>query len=163
DWFGTRAPSSAQIKGTQAIVEGFMLDHRGWALWDYVGNKTLTAVDQGQLETWRMELSKRFNAIAAFQDVLHFSFNKPVARGFGDSHLQFDAPAHRAFINGAVATLLQTVSALVAQAVEETHAVVARFTDSLLVEGKPKQPTAFIERITSKLNTAFGGANFQVI
>src|SRR5262249_3943565 len=105
DWFGTRAPSSAQIKGTQAIVEGFMLDHRGWALWDYVGNKTLTAVDQGQLETWRMELSKRFNAIAAFQDVLHFSFNKPVARGFGDSHLQFDAPAHRAFINGAVATL----------------------------------------------------------
>jgi hypothetical protein len=156
-----RSLSPEQIKVACAVLEGFVLDHQGWALWDYVGRRTRCSLDEGLLETWRKELWKRFKAIAAFHEVLRHSFNKPVTR-FGEAYFQFDAQAHRSFIDGTVAKLLQTVSALAAQAVEETHAVVGRFEDSLLIEGKPKQTAALVERITSKLAVAFPSSAFNV-
>jgi len=161
DWFGVRSPSPGQVKVAQAVVQGFLLDHREWSLWNFVGRRTRTALDEGLLETCRKELSKRFKAIAAFHEVLRYSFNKPVTQ-FGEAYFQFDAQAHRAFIDSTVAKLLQTVSALAAQAVEETHAVVGRFEDSLLIEGKPKQKAALVERITSKLAVAFPSSAFNV-
>jgi hypothetical protein len=156
-----RSLSPEQVRVARAVLDGFLLDHRGWALWDYVGRATRTALDEGLLDTWRKELSKRFRAIAEFHEVLRHSFNKPVTR-FGESYFQFDAVAHRAFIDGMVAQLLQTVSLLAAQAVEQSHAVVARFSDSLLVEGEPRQTAALVERVAGKLNAAFTGANFNV-
>ena len=160
--YNNRSLSPEQIKVARAVLDGFVLDYRGWALWDYVGRRTRTALDEGLLETWRKELSKRFRAIAEFHEVLRYSFNKPVTR-FGESYLKFDAGAHRAFIDGMVAKLLQAVSLLAAQAVQETHTVVARFCDSLLVEGEPKQTAVLIERIADKLNAAFAGADFNIV
>lgn len=161
DWFGLRVPAPAQIKFARALLQGFLLDHRGWALWNFVGRATRVAVEHDTLELWRKQFSRRFPAVTAFHDVLRHSFNRPVTR-FGDSYLQFDAQAYRHFIDGTVATLMQTVSVLAAQAVEETHAVVARFSDSLLVEGKPKQQAALVERITNKLAAAFPSSSFTL-
>jgi hypothetical protein len=159
--FNVRSLSPEQIKVARAVLEAFVLDHREWDLWNFVGHATRTALDEGLLETWRKELSKRFKAIAAFHEGVRYSFNKPVTR-YGETYFQFDAQAHRSFIDGTVAKLLQTVSALAAQAVEETHAVVGRFEDLLLIEGKPKQKAALIERITGRLKAAFPSSAFNV-
>jgi hypothetical protein len=59
-------------------------------------------------------------------------------------------------------TRLRDISFLAAQAVEQSHAVAARFTDSLLVEGKPKHKDALVERITSKLQAAFPSTSLKV-
>jgi hypothetical protein len=161
--FNVRSLSLSQIKVARAVLDGFVLDHHEWALWDHVGKRTRCSLDEGLLETWRKELSKRFKAIADFHEVLRCSFNKQVTR-FGEVYFQFDAVAHRAFVNRAITELLQTASALAAQAVEQSHAVAARFTDSLLVEGKPNQAqtAALVERITGRLQAAFPSSAFNV-
>jgi hypothetical protein len=115
------------------------------------------------LETWRKELSKRFKAIAAFHEVLRHSFNKPVTR-FGESYFQFDAVAHRAFIDSNVRCLLNRLSALVAIAVEEMlpQSVVARFQEGwLLCEGSNHLAVSATS-IREKLSEACPGGDFHV-
>jgi hypothetical protein len=161
DWFGVRSPSPAQVRLVQAVVEGFLLGHRSWGLWDYVGRHTRQPTDHNTLEIWRVELSKRFPAIQAFHDYLTAAFYKEVASR-GGAHRQFDAQSYRSYIDRNVQRLSNRLSGIVALATEQLFPtkLVARFTDWLLVEGKPNALTS--EKVAERLNAAFSGASFNL-
>jgi hypothetical protein len=161
NWLDVRAPSRSQIKLAEALLQGFLLDYREWALWEYVGHATRQVIHMARLETWRRELAKRYAAIAQFHSVIATEF---FWRSTGTQYRKFDSVAHRRYLDGGTHKLLDYASLIIAQALEAMlpNACVARFNDWLLVEGnKPKTvPTA--EKIERKLVAAFPGSKFQV-
>ena len=162
DFFGVRAPSPQQLRFASAVWHGFVLDHRTWDLWDYVGNNTRAQADMNALETWRAQLSQRYRSITAFHDQLRAAFLKPVAsRDAG--HLQFDERAHRQFIDAQVRKLSNRLSSIVAMAIEETmpQSVVARFENWVLCEAADNDKATLDAKIFSKLQTAFPNSDFQ--
>jgi hypothetical protein len=163
EWFGVRAPSRAQLKLCDAVMEGFLLDYRSWDLWDYVGRATRHLIVHDQLEGWRKELAKRLPAISQFHDVIRSLFYKPVS-SYDHGHLQFDGPAHRRYLDQGMKRLLAHVSMLTALAIDETHPgmTVARFAgdSSLLCEGSPK--AGLTQTIAEKLKEAFADSTFHV-
>jgi hypothetical protein len=161
DWFNVRAPSLAHINVAQAIFEGFLLGKNSWNLWEHVGNTTRAAVEHDHLELWRAELAKRYAAITHFHNALRDFFWRDVS-SHQHGHQQFDAAAHRQYVDREIAKLLDCASSLAAQAIEETAqgVLVARFSDWLLCEGEPK--TVSTEKISEKLAAAFRGSTFKV-
>jgi hypothetical protein len=163
DWFGVRAPSLAQVRLTQAVIDGFLSGHRSWSLWEHVGKHTRQLTDHSTLEVWRVELSKRFPAIQAFHDYLRAAFYKEVNSREG-AYRQFDAQGYRSYIERNMQRLSSRLSGIVALATAELFPtkLVARFTDWVLCEGaKPKSvPTA--EKLERKLREAFPGSRFQI-
>jgi hypothetical protein len=71
--------------------------------------------------------------------------------------LEFDSERHRAYIERETNKLVDAVPLVAAS---ETHGCVARFTDSLLCEGKP--PRSLADKIGAKLKAAFRGSDFNV-
>jgi hypothetical protein len=159
-WTGKRSPSSAQIKLAQAVLDGFLLGHHSWGLWDFVGRHTRQSVDLRSLEVWRKGLAGRYRSIARLHDDVRAFFYRP--SGSHGSY-QFDVTGHRAFIDREIEKLNSGLSLLIAQAIEETFpkAIVARFDDWLLCQGKPKA-AKLAEAIDDKLGTAFPSAKFQL-
>jgi hypothetical protein len=157
-WFGIRHVEPVQMNIAPAVIEGFLLDFRDWALWQHVGRVTRQRVEVDRLESWRKELARGFPAIWNFLETLRGFFLRQVGGNPYETHLTFDSPRHRAYVEREFGILLDAVS-LVAAA--ETDACAARFADSLLVEGKPKPSLA--DKIGEKLARAFGGSEFNVV
>jgi hypothetical protein len=157
DWLGKRAPTPAETKRVEAVVDGWLLGRESWALWDYIGQRTRRAVDHDVLDTWCKSLVERYPGIARFHQYLRDFFWKPAG---ADGYRRFDMTAYHSYIKRELDKLLQAVSLLTAAAIEGE--VVARFQDWLLVQGpKPKSiPTA--ERIERKLSAAFPSARFNI-
>jgi hypothetical protein len=161
DFFGVRAPSLAQIKLAQAVVDGFLLDYRDWPLWEFVGRATRTVQDEGRLASWRKALAARYPRIAGFHSEQRACFYRDVNPGdVRYAHREFDYTRYRAFVDQTLQTLLDQLSALLALGIEETFpgAVMARFQGEVLCEGKPKQRA----EITAHLAAAFPGSTFQL-
>ncbi len=157
--FGVRAPSRAQIKLCDALMQGFLLGLRSWDLWNYVGRVTRQLIQHRDLEIWCNDLAKRYPAIAQFHDVLRDYFWQSVGAGsVYHAHRVFDSARYHSYLDHSLGRLLDCVSAIAALAVEGT--CVARFSDWLLLEGKPKPKLA--DTISEKLETAFAGQSFQV-
>jgi hypothetical protein len=157
EFFSCRSPSRAQVRIAQAVVDAFLFDYRDWQLWQFVGRETRTHVNESRLSAWRMQLSKRYSAIANFLDELRAAHY--VERGFGaESHRVFDSVRHRLFLERTIEKLLDTVGAVTALAIKETcdGALVARFQDSFLCEGEAKQRV----EITAHLVKAFPDSSF---
>ena len=159
DFFNMRAPAQTQLALAQPIFEGFLLGKNSWDLWQHVGNAARVAIEHDHLEVWRKELARRYSAITHFHDTLRGYFFREVS-SHGHGHHQFDAAAHRNYVERELHKLVDFVSLLAAQAVEETGVCMARFSDWLLVEGKPE--TVSTEKISSQLAAAFRGATFNV-
>jgi hypothetical protein len=160
EWIGVRAPSPAQIRLAESVVDGFVRGLRSWGLWEHVGANSRVSLDLAQLETWTKQLSKRYPAIARFHDEIESRFWRSVSTGFGSTYEQHrvsDEPACRAYLESEFARLLDQASLIAAQTIGA--GCVARFDDWLLVEGKIK-PSA--DKIANKLRAAFPGGNFQV-
>jgi hypothetical protein len=157
-WSGRRAPSRAQIKLAQATLDGFLLGHHSWSLWNYVGRVTRQSVDQRSLEVWRKGLAGRYRSIARLHDDLRSFFYRPSGSHGG---YQFDVTGHRQFIDRAIEKLLTVASLLAAVAIEENKGVtVARFQDWLLVEGRAKPK--LVDTIEQRLAAVFPDSDFQV-
>jgi len=158
-WSNARVPSEKQIQLAKSIWSGFLLDYRSWDLWNYVGRHSRQAIDMRCLEAWRAELGKRFPRIARFHEEMRARFWKSA----GADYYQFDERAYFLFVDEQIDTFLTQVSALAAQAVEQTAkgACVGRFQDWLLCEGN-KHKAVLPERVTEKLEAAFSGSTFHV-
>jgi hypothetical protein len=162
EWLGVRAPSPAQINLCEAVLQGFLFDHRGYDLWNFVGRLTRQLTEQQHLEDWRKQLQKRFTKIAAFQSDLRQHFYRQVGGSGGmygtPPHLQFDEVKHRRYMDRELNKLMDHVSRCVAQATE--GACVARFHDFVLAQGKPEPDV--IPKVQEQLAAAFNGATFDV-
>jgi hypothetical protein len=161
DFFSVRAPSLAQIKLAQAVVDGFLLGYREWSLWEFVGRATRTVQDSGRLSGWRKELATRYRAVTVFHEEHRASFYRDVSIGdVRHAHREFDHARYRAFIDRTAQELLDQASALLALAIEEisSGSVVARFQGSVLCECEPKQRA----EIAARLAQAFPGATFPI-
>jgi hypothetical protein len=161
DWFGVRAPFANQIRVAAAIWHGFLLGYNSWGLWDYVGKTSGARTDLLALETWCQGLAKRYPAITQFHAQLRASFYQPVGGNVRDAHFQFDADAHEGFIARIMHSLSNLLSALTAQAIDQTlpDATVARFDDWVLCQGKSNDKLA--GAIDEQLVTAFPGNSFK--
>jgi hypothetical protein len=160
DWTGQRSPSDAQVRLSEAVLHGFLLDYRSWALWDFVGRRTRQTIDVGALEIWHKSLISRYPAIHRFHQDLRSFFFKPAR---ADGYHEFDTRRHSLFVDEATQNLLGILSLLTALAVEDTalDATVARFQDGwLLAQGKPRRTLG--ESVEHKLTGAFPGARFSV-
>jgi hypothetical protein len=157
EWFGVRAPSPEQIKFAAALFDGWALNYKDWALWQFVGRQIRTLPDRALLERWSDELQKRFPRIDVFHRQVAGCFLKPV----GDHH-EFEPARHRRFIDATVLNLSNALSTVVGLTIEgaTSGVLVARFDDWLLLEGKP--PKFLQSRIESELATAFPSASFQI-
>jgi hypothetical protein len=162
EWLGVRAPDRAQINLCEAVLQGFLFDHRGYDLWNFVGRLTRQLTEQQTLEGWRKELQKQFPRIAAFHSHLREYFYRPVGGSGGvygtPPHLEFDELKHRRYMDRELNKLVNHVSLCVAQATES--ACVARFQGFVLVEGKPKPDV--IPKAQERLAAAFNGATFAI-
>jgi hypothetical protein len=141
DFFSVRAPSLAQIKLAQTVIDGFLLGYRDWPLWEFVGTATRTVQDEGRLASWRKALAARHPRIAGFHSEHRAFFYRDVS--IGDvryTHREFDHARYRAFIDRTAQELLDQASALLALGIDETFpgAVVARFQGSVLMQGEHK-------------------------
>jgi hypothetical protein len=159
DWFNMRAPSAIQLAIAQAVFEGFLLGKNSWAFWEHVGDTTRAAIDHNTLEVWRTELAKRYSAITMFHDTLRSYFLREVS-SHGHGHQQFEAAAHRRYVDREAHRLVNRASQIAAQVVEETAqgSLVARFENQLLCEGK----AVSAEEISERLAAAFSGTHFNV-
>lgn len=160
DFFGVRSPSLKQLDIARAVVEGFLLDHREWSLWQHVGRETRTLIGEGQLSAWRFKLSKRYKAITTFFDQLRAACYKDVGYGY-ESHREFESVRHRAFVDRTVRELSDKLSVVLALAVEQSFpgSVLARFQNELLCKGEVKQRA----EITAQLAKSFNGATFELL
>jgi hypothetical protein len=162
DFFNVRAPSEAQLKLAQAVLDGFLLDHRDWQLWQYVGRVTRTSQTVERLSGWRAQLAKRFPAISAFYTALRSAHHRNV--GFGpEAHRELDAARWRGFVDGTIERLSRQAPELLALGLESTHpgSVIARFQGAVLVEGKHKLKDKQIQ-IGLPLAKAFPAATFPL-
>jgi hypothetical protein len=159
DFFTVRAPTLAQIRMADAVLNGFLLGYNEWALWEYVGRRTRTMPDAVRLGTWRKALAARYPRVSSFHHEVRVAFFKDVGYGH-ESHREFDASGHRSFIARTVHTLLRQVSAVLALALETTYpgCVIARFEGLVLCKGKPKQRA----EIAAHFAAAFPGSAFAV-
>ena len=157
EYSNKRVPSEKEIRFAQAVLDGFVLNYKGWALWQFVGRETQALLDERLLEVYREQLEKRFRRIQFFHREVERSFLHPV----GD-HLQLDSAKHRAFINRTVKRLCDCVSVLAALAVEENSpsTIAARFQDQIVCAGKPKAQLR--ESISEKLSAGFPRATFKL-
>jgi len=157
DFFGVRAPSLAQIKLAQAVVDGFLLGYREWPMWEFVGRATRTVQDEGRLASWRKALTARHPRIAGFHSEHRAFFYRDVSIGdVRHAHREFDHARYRAFIDRTAQKLLDQASALLALGIDETFsgALVARFQGSVLMQGKHK-PMDKLASIGKQLAAAF--------
>jgi hypothetical protein len=144
------------------VFDGWLLGKSEWALWDFVGRVTCQMVDVKTLEAWRKELVLRYTRVAAFHRAVNEVFQREV--GIPPySQRRFDATTRDAYFEREIGKLLSAVSFVAALALDEAQpgALVARFSESLLCEGRPKINTA--EKVKAKLETAFAGSNFDVV
>jgi hypothetical protein len=160
DWFGVRLPSAEQLTLAAAVLEGFLLNHKDWNLWQHVGLVTRKPPDRFALNTWSDQLRKRFRCIDIFHGEIAGYFNRPIT-----DHFEFEPARHRAFVNATFDQLRNCVSAVAALTIEENSPVdaapvAARFRDWILCASKPK--AQLVERVIDKLNAAFPGAAFNV-
>ena len=56
--FGVRAPRPAQERIAAAGMDGFLLGLGDWLLWEHIGNRTRTAVNENRLASWRGSLKQ---------------------------------------------------------------------------------------------------------
>lgn len=162
DFFGVRSASRSQIIFAAAVIDGFLLGLEGWLLWEYVGRRTRIAADEKSLATQRGQLVKRYPRIANFHRQIAAAFFSSRAI-HGDAHVQFESDRYRTFIDRCMAKLLQTVSGVIALAIDEQlpNTLVVRHRDRWLIETQGKR--LFMQSlIESKLGEAFGGATFYV-
>lgn len=160
EWFGVRLPTPAQITFARALLEGWLLGHKDWALWEHVGRATRTLPDKSLLERCTEQLRASYRKVVVFHQQLAASFFKRI----GD-HSEFEPVRHGQFLSATLGQLLNCISAVAAMCVTENSPanaapVVARFRDWILCSGKAKPQLA--ERITSKLTAAFPGSAFTV-
>jgi hypothetical protein len=160
DFFSVRTASKAQLQIAEAVVDGFLRDLHEWLLWDFVGRRTRQSIDVERLASWRRDLRKRFRAISNFHDEVRATFFKDVGYGL-ESHREFDGAKHRLFFERTIGRLLATAGGVMAVATKETcnGALIARFEDSLLIEGEPPKQRA---ALSAELAKVFIGANFQI-
>jgi hypothetical protein len=163
EWFGVRSPSREQTGLCAAVLEGFLLDFREWALWQQVGRVTRRAIEYRDLEAWRGDLAKRYPAIARFHNVIRDYFWRDVGGNAYDAHREFDAAGYREYIDHNVQKLSTRLSGVTALAIDELlpHAIVARFQDWLLVQDD-KATALSDEKIAQKLAGALGGQNCNI-
>ena len=162
EFYGCRAPDRQQIRTVEALLDGFALGFSDWALWQFVGRRTRSVTPLAtQLTDWRKALARRYPRIEQFHAELRSAFYRSVGANVYDAHTQFDAGAHRGFIQRNMRDLLSILGAVVALATDDKQArIVARFDDWLLLEGKP--PKFLESRIESELATAFPASSFQI-
>lgn len=162
DFFGVRSPSLPQVRLTQALLEGFLLDYTGWPLWEQVGRATRSMPEEGRLSAWRAALARRYGRVTDFHAAVRATFYRDVGYGF-ERHNEFESVRHRAFLDATVQALLAQASALLALGIEEIFAgsVIAWFQGSVLLEGehKPKDKSVSIGR---QLAAAFPGFTFEL-
>src|SRR5262245_5828170 len=149
EWFGVRLPSSEQTSFARALFEGWLLNHKDWALWEFVGRATRTLPDSALLERSTEQLRDRFPRIDVFHRQVASSFLRPVT-----DHGEFEPARHRQFVSARVDQLLNCVSDVAALTIEENlprdaACVVAKFRDSILCSGKAK--AQLVEPIDAKL------------
>ena len=158
DWAGVRLPTQEQICFAQAVLQGWLLGLKDWQLWNFVGRMTRKPPDRVLLESRREELQHAFPRIGVFHHQLGSLFYRPVT-----DHREFEGGKHRMFIDTAVGNLSNVVSAVVGLTIESASkgALLARFDDWLLLEGKP--PKFLQSRIESDLATVFPGARFEIV
>lgn len=156
EFFSCRAPSRAQQRIAEALLNGFLLGHREWELWEFVGRATRTAQDQSRLESWRKQLATRLRAVTSFHEQLRAAFLRDVNAG----DVRY---AHREIVDKTVQLLLDRVSALLALGIAEvaSGAVVGRFECAVLVESKLKLADKRAS-IARPLSAAFAGGTFQL-
>jgi hypothetical protein len=164
EWFAVRSPSRQQKRLCAAVLEGFLLDFREWALWQRVGRVTRQVNEYRDLEAWRGDLAKRYPAISGFHAVIRDYFWREVGGNAWDSHRAFDEAGYRAFIDGTVRKLSNRLSGVVALAIDQLlpHAIVARFQEWLVCDGDKAQEALPVEPIAQKLAAAFVGQSFNI-
>jgi hypothetical protein len=160
DWFGVRLPSQQQITFARALLEGWLLNHKDWMLWEFVGRATRTLPDKALLEHCSEQLRERFRSIDVFHRRVASSFFRPVT-----VHSVFEPTRHRAFVNATLDQLLNCVSDVCALTIEENSprdaaCVVAKFRDSVLSSGKAKPQ--LVERIGAKLKATFPSSTLKL-
>jgi hypothetical protein len=161
DFFNARSPTSQQVRLAESVLDAYLLGYRDdWQLWQYVGRRTRTATDQGRLSSWRKALAAHFPRITGWHDEVRAFFFKDVGYAW-DSHREFDAAEHRAFIDRIIQERLDALSAQLALAVETAFpaSVIARFQGSVLCEGKPPEKRA---ELSGRLAAAFPHSTFQL-
>jgi hypothetical protein len=156
EYSNTRVPSKADIKFAQAVLDGFLLNHKGWSLWQFVGRRTQALPYDQLLQICSGRLERRFRRVQFFHHEVEQCFWRPVG-----NHNELDLTAWRGFINRVVNDLRDCVSSLAALAVEESGATVtARFQNSLLCESEPN--AQLVDAISEKLGAAFPRVAFKV-
>src|SRR5262249_13042701 len=103
---------------------------------------------------------KRFSAIEKFHDTLRGGYFLREVSTHGHGHLQFDQVACCRYLDRELHRLVDCVSLIAAQAVQETGVCLAQFSDWLLCEGKPEAVST--KTIGEKLAAAFQGTTFNV-
>jgi len=156
DWFGVRLPNETQIAIAQAVLDGFLLNHSGWHFWQFVGRSIRRLPDKYAVGVWRDKLAGRFPKVVKLHSEIESSFLKAVG-----NHWELDRSAHRQFLDQTVADLRNTVSGVMALAVNsQLTPVVARVGDYVLLEPKVKKALGKI--VKDKLEVAFPGSVFSV-
>jgi len=157
EYFNTRVPSRSQISFAQAVFDGFLLGHKGWPLWQYVGRRTQTLPDERALNIYHERLERRFRRVQFFYHELERCFWKAVG-----SHSELDSAALRRFVDRIVHDLRNCASSLGALAVEDHSpgVITARLDDFLLCESTAKADLADV--ISEKLESAFRRTAFKV-
>lgn len=161
DFCNVRSRSAAQVRLAEAVFDGFLLGYRDWPLWEYVGRRTRTLINESRLSSWRKALATRFRGVTSFHEERRSFFFKGV--NLGDvryAHHEFDSKGYRVFIDRTVQKLLDQLSALVALRIEAVFpgSVIARFEGQVLCEGKPTQRA----EITAHLAAAFPHSTFPI-
>jgi hypothetical protein len=148
EFYRVRCPLNEQLSFITALFEGFLRGHEGWSLWQHVGRHTRRPPDQFVVNRWHEELKRRFPAVRQF----HHDLANCFMRQHG-SHYQLDGKGYRNFVDHTVEALRNTMSAVVALAVEEQSPgiILARFQNASSLEHEPKSPV----KIADKLNAVF--------
>jgi hypothetical protein len=82
------------------MLDGFLLNYKGWGLWQFVGRATSTLPDDRLLGIWHERLQRRFRAIQRFHRDTEACYWRPVG-----NHHEFDPLGHRRFIDKIVRDL----------------------------------------------------------
>jgi hypothetical protein len=153
-FLGVRAPTTAQLKLMQAIIDGWLLGYTSWSLWNFVGRRTRQAVEHGTLSIWRTQLAQCCKRITTFQEDLRQFFMRPI----GEGAYMFDQQAFRSYLDRELRRLREIVSLIAALA--SGDATVARFDDFILCEGKA--PRDLSAKIKDRLEAALPSSSFKI-
>jgi hypothetical protein len=164
EFYGVRSPSKEQIKIVQSVFDGFLLGHREWPLFEYVGRQTRSMIDEPRLSSWRKELATRFIRVAAWHEEVRAFFVRDVQSGdVRYAHREPDTKTHRAFLDSMITELRDATGALLALGLQDVskHTVIARFQDRVLVESKHKLEDKRTQ-IARQLAIAFPRSTFEL-